>query len=210
MPVATAYIPNIYNIYIPIYSSILRVRYVVAMNSYRIKILLKYLCGYYENNENILQYTTVYSQNTTFSTTWSYGKEGNILINILYLFFVSGLLRIITYSLPKIIAVFFFNISSALEEIWWSTALNFAGWSINWYSIIHKLDSKIANSDLLGGVKFSVLQQISSMAYTKAIDLLHNIQGIMELIQGGWSLKTYFIGKILFMLLLQTNNWTIS
>ena len=60
---ATAYIPNICNIYIPIYSSILRFRYVVAMNSYRIKIVLKYLCGYYENNENILQYTTVYSQN---------------------------------------------------------------------------------------------------------------------------------------------------
>ena len=131
MPVATAYIPNIYNIYIPIYSSILRVRYVVAMNSYRIKILLKYLCGYYENNENILQYTTVYSQNTIFSTTWSYGKEGNLLINILYLFLVSGLLRIITYSLQKIIALFFFNISSALEQIRWSKALNFAGWSIN-------------------------------------------------------------------------------
>ena len=59
-------------------------------NSYRIKILLIYLCGYYENNENILQYTTVYYQNTIFSTTWSYGKEGNLLINILYLFWFQG------------------------------------------------------------------------------------------------------------------------
>ena len=97
-----------------------------------------------------------------------------------------------------------------LEELCWSTDLIFAGWSINWYSIQHKLESKLANSDLLGGVKFSVLQQISSMADIKATDLLHDIQGIMELMQGGWSLKTYFIGKIHFMLLLQTNNWTIS
>ena len=101
MPVATAYIPNIYNIYIPIYSSILRVRYVVAMNSYRIKILLIYLCGYYENNENILQYTTVYYQNTIFSTTWSYGKEGNLLINILYLFLFQGYWELLHIPLKK-------------------------------------------------------------------------------------------------------------
>ena len=50
-----------------------------------------------------------------------------------------------------------------IEEIWWSTALIFAGWSIMWYSIQHNLDSKTANLDVLGGVNFIVLHQISSM-----------------------------------------------
>ena len=131
------------------------------------------------------------------------------MINILYLFLFQGYWELLHIPFQKSLQYFLQYFLSFRRDLM-EPGLNFAGWSINWYSIQHKLESKIANSDLLGGVKFSVLQQISSIAYTKATDLLHNIQGIMELIQGGWSLKTYFIGKILFMLLLQTNNWTIS
>ena len=38
----------------------------------------------------------------------------------------------------------------------------FAKWSIKWYSIQRKLDSKIANSWRLDGAKFIVFHQISS------------------------------------------------
>ena len=48
-------------------------------------------------------------------------------------------------------------------DISWGTVRFFAGWSITLYSIQYKLDGKLANLYLLGGVKFILLHQKPSM-----------------------------------------------
>ena len=144
MPVATAYIPNIYNIYIPIYSSILRVRYVVAMNSYRIKILLI--------SVDTMKIMKIYSNIPQYIIRIPYFQQPGpmarrviswLIFCIFFLF--QGYWELLHIPFQKSLQYFLQYFLSFRRDLM-EPGLNFAGWSINWYSIQLKFDSEIANS----------------------------------------------------------------